>query len=256
MDFKDQGLPLASRVEKISPQLRAEEATRKALTSRSKTVLLFICLALQCFTSIGQVRKFGIKAGANRTSFSSRDSLGVSTRGTAHGYQVGAYMNLPYRRFLIQPGLSFISKGGYQNYINRTGPQQSDFKVRYDPKYLEIPLNILYAVRTGKGAVRVGTGGYFAYAIGGSSEGNGILYGQSYSQVTNKIQFGEGRDVYLSRLDYGVNGLINFDLTDQLGLGLNYSYGLSDINPNSSGGNGFYSDVNNRSLGLSIAYMF
>ena len=228
----------------------------KKYFSHLKTVLVFTYLAFQSFTSIGQVKKFGIKAGANITSFSSRDSMGVSTGGSVYGYQAGVYFNLPFGRFAIQPGLAFISKGGYQTYINNTGPQQSDYTVKYDPKYLEVPVNILYAVKTGNVSIGIGTGAYFAYAIGGSSEGNGILYGQSLSQAINKLNFGEGRDVSLSRFDYGINGLINFELPNQLGLNLNYSHGFSKINPNSPGGNAFYSDVNNRSLSLSATYNF
>lgn len=221
-----------------------------------KITFFIVFLMFPFLTSIAQTKGFGIKAGANISSFSSEDSEGVSTKGSVYGYQVGGHINLSFHRFIIQPGLTYISKGGYQIYINDSPAQPSDFQAKYYPKYLEIPLNILYDIKTGKRSLSFGGGPYFAYAIGGSEEGNGVLFGRSYSNAISDINFGEDRGSSLSTLDYGINAVIDLRIANNVGLNLNYSHGMSNISPGNTRNNGFVTDVNNRTWGISAVYSF
>lgn len=219
-------------------------------------VFFFAFIITKPLASIAQTKRFGVKAGANMTSFSSEDSEGVSTKGSIYGYQVGGHINLTLHKFIIQPGLTYISRGGYQKYVNSNPEQPSDFRVKYYPKYLELPVNILYGVKTGKTVIQIGGGVYFAYAIGGSAVGNGVLFGMPYSNKITKIPFSEDRSGALSALDYGINGVINLPVVNNIGFNLNYSHGMSNISPGNTSNNGFVTDVNNRTWGISAIYNF
>lgn len=214
---------------------------------------IFLMVSLN---SMAQTKRFGIEAGANISNFSSKDSLGVSTNGSVFGYQVGGYINLSLKRFTIQPALTYISKGGYQTAVYNNPDQPTDFQVKYYPKYIALPVNILYAVKAGNSAIYVGGGAYFAYAIGGSAEGNGLLFGTRYSNKISKIDFGEDRSSSLSPLDYGINAVLNLAVANNIGINLNYSHGISNISPGNTHYNGFVTDVNNRKWAISGVYSF
>lgn len=111
-------------------------------------------------------------------------------------------------------------------------------------------------VKKGKRAINIGGGAYFAYAIGGSGEGNGTLFGTPFSKNVRRITFGEDRSTALSAMDYGVNATINVGITNGLDLNLNYGYGMSNISPGNTRNNGFVTDVNNRNWGVSAIYSF
>ena len=165
-------------------------------------------------------------------------------------------MNFTLNRFIVQPGITYISRGGYQKFVNSNPSQPSDFQVQYYPKYLELPVNILYAVNTGKTAIQIGGGAYFAYAIGGSGKGNGVLFGTSYSNYITKIPFSDDMSGALSALDYGINGVVNLPINNNIGLNLNYSHGISNISLGNTPNNGFVTDVNNRTWEISAIYTF
>ena len=221
-----------------------------------KPILIFLFSLAISFHATAQVGRFGIYAGANTSSVASEDSEGVSTKGSVTGYQAGGHINIRLNKFIIQPGLSYISKGGHLKYVNTNPAQPSDYVVKFYPKYLEVPLTMLYVIKTGKKSLSFGGGPYVSYAVHGKLKGNGILFGKAYSNFVNSIDFAEDSSGFLSPLDYGLNGKVNLPLANQLGLNLTYSHGISNISPGNKPGSGFATDVNNRTWGVSAVYSF
>lgn len=178
--------------------------------------------------SFGQKPSFGIKAGLilsnatiERANFSGnnlRDN--TTTRTSIAG---GLYLNVPSgKKLIFRPGIEVVSKGA------RTKDDYSSIGYAIKFTYIEFPISFLYKINYTRGHLIIG---------GGPSIGVPI------------------RDIYNEyplKTEFGLNGLIGYELVSGFSLNLNYSHGLSNASKQSE----YIKKISNRYAGIAVGYSF
>ena len=145
-----------------------------------KKIFLLLTLAAGLTTAVNAQDKpvsFGVKAGlALPSQTASMSGISVSTSSKTSFY-VGGVANINLSPiFSLQPGLSFISKGGKVDFSDLgegMGLDPEDFegmKATTNMSYLELPVNLLANFSAGSGKVFIGAGPYAAYALSGNEK--------------------------------------------------------------------------------------
>jgi OOP family OmpA-OmpF porin len=146
--------------------------------------------------------------------------------------------------FYFQPGVMFSTKG--RNYKSLSQDSAVAFKQPFGfpdsivntyyyqtgkqfINYIDLPLNVVYKLKLGKGlSFLVGGGPYLSFFYGGSHTLEDVLVDVRVTTVENKdLPVGKGPGKY-STIDYGVNGLAGFEF-GRVFLTANYSRGLKDF---------------------------
>lgn len=220
------------------------------------TALLFAGYYSQAQT--GQFR-----AGLNLANVSVTDNGRVDDANQLTSFQVGLLGDLKLgTSFLsLQPGILYTGKGA--KIQEGTAGQRGYYKQTFNPRYIEVPLNLVFKAPLGSAArVFVGAGPYAAIGVGGTvkTEGTNIL-GQTYSREGD-IQFsnddpttfdeeeGAGLGI-VRRFDYGLNGTAGIE-GKSLVLGVNYGLGLAKLQSGSNSG----ADANNKHRVVSVTLGF
>lgn len=191
-----------------------------------KSLLLLSLIGTMSIAS-AQTVKYGIKAGANFSSFTASASAssggGSASSDNAVGFHIGAVADIGLGDFSIQPGVLFSTKGG----------AGSGSTVTFD--YIEVPVNVLYNIKTPAGKLFLGAGPYLAYGVAGS---NGVTFGSGSNDIGNP--------------DYGISFLGGHRFTSGIALSGGYDLGLANLNNDKSYG----LSVKNKSFNLSVGYFF
>ena len=146
--------------------------------------------------------------------------------------------------FYFQPGVSFVTKG--RNYKSALQDSSVAFKQPFGLpdsivntyyyqttkqfiNYIDIPLNVVYKLKLGKGVnFLVGGGPYISFFYGGSHTQEDILADVRITTTEDKdLQIGNGSGKY-SIFNFGVNGLAGIEY-GRVFLTANYSRGLNDF---------------------------
>ena len=213
--------------------------------------------------SITHAQRGQIKGGLNLANVSVTDNGRVSEANRLTSFQVGVVTDIPLGTSVLslQPGLLYTGKGS--KIQEGTAGQSGYYKQTFNPRYLEVPLNLVFkAPLTTSTRFFVGAGPYAAVGIGGDvkTEGTNIL-GQTYTRETD-IRFSdddpttfneeEGAGLGLvRRFDYGLNGMAGFE-TRNIVLGVNYGLGLAKLQSGTNSGE----DNNNKHRVLSFTLGF
>jgi hypothetical protein len=219
---------------------------------------LFLTLSLVFLTtfSFAQTVNFGIKAGLNLSTVAFNDhfpNFAVDPQNKT-GFQAGVVADIGFQHFSIQPGLVFITKG--QQFTNEFSTVSNNQTYSYHEtgserfNYLELPVNLLYKIQAAPGAkIHAGGGPYVGYGLSGTAIAH--VSGSQTSDYTGPLTFGtdQAKDDF-KLFDYGINLIAGVELKNHFTIDLNYGLGLKNI----SWGSG--SDEKNRSLGLSVGYLF
>jgi len=174
-----------------------------------------------------------IKAGVNFANISVNDDGDVDDNKTLTSFHVGITGDFDILPFLaIQPGIFFTGKGSKTQ--SGSTNDANYYKATTNPKYIEVPVNLVFKTPPGPARFFIGAGPYIAMGVGGKNKVEGKLLGSSFSSEENidwsnddpttgdEEDAGYGR---LRRFDYGLNGLIgveasNFVVSAGYGLGL------------------------------------
>lgn len=179
---------------------------------------------------------FGIKAGPNFSSYTSKASGTKTTSKLIVGLEAGVYANISLAdEFYFQPSLLYAGKGGKD--------KNSDTKINLS--YLELPLDFLFKPDIGNGnKFIVGVGPYVAYGIGGSVKGSTPSYDpfKSYN----------GADASLKRFDAGANVQLGYEMPSGFNVGLNTDLGLVNALNHGDNNNSF----RNTSFAVTVGYTF
>ena len=181
---------------------------------------LLITLFIAKF-SFGQKPVIGIKAGLALSNATIKpanpDPYNPTVKtSTRIGVLGGVYVDIPSgKRIIFRPGIEVVSKGTIV-----------DYPILFT--YVDFPLSILYKIKYATG-----------HFVAGGGPSIGVPITDSYSSYPLKTEF-------------GVNGLIGYQLPIGFSLNLNYNYGLTDANKN----NQFISKISNRYLGITVGYSF
>ena len=139
-----------------------------------KKNLLMAILILAAVTTYAQ--KFGVKAGANLSSYSGSNAKDLDSR---IGFQVGGLYELPVSGdFFIQPEALLTLNGAKYS--------TSGYSLSINPLYLQIPIKALYKLAAGPGKFTIAAGPYVALGIGGKETEKIDGNSQSYSLFTKE----------------------------------------------------------------------
>lgn len=200
-----------------------------------KTILLG-AIALISLSTFAQDKSgddgitYGVKAGVTFPTFSASD-IGDHTVKSITSFYVGGVVNIPVHSMLsVQPGLTLIGKGGK---LTSGTVGSSDF-LEFTPLYLEVPVNVVASFEAGPGKVFVGAGPYLSFGIGGKFKSEATVFGQTVSN-SRDLKFGTNSSTETSKdlksLDFGLNFLLGYQLTNGLSINGGYGLGLTNMNP-------------------------
>jgi hypothetical protein len=218
---------------------------------------VFLLAGFYATAQTGQVR-----AGVNLANVSVTENGRVEDANQLTSFQVGIIgdIKLGVSPLSLQSGILYTGKGS--KIQEGTAGQSGYYKQTFNPRYLEVPLNLLFRAPLGGTRVFVGAGPYAAIGIGGNvrTEGTNIL-GQTYTRESD-IQYsnddpttfneeeGAGLGI-VRRFDYGLNGTAGIEGKTYV-LGVNYGYGLAKLQSGSNSG----ADNNNKHRVLSFTLGF
>ncbi|WP_158642547.1 porin family protein [Chitinophaga japonensis] len=197
-----------------------------------KNVVLALLALLGTLSSYAQV-SFGVKAGFSSAKMSFDESDGVKRLAAWHAGAIADFELA--ENFALQPQLLVSTKGYKAEGIDES------FKLTY----LELPVNFLYKHELGAGKIFGGFGPYLAMGLSGK-------YGEVDVKFDGKKdeELGEtDEDIHGKRMDAGANFIAGYELKNGLLFSVNYSLGLTDVDPNGTKSkNGYF--------GISVGYLF
>lgn len=208
-----------------------------------KKVLLAVAGLMIAGVSFGQT-KFGVVAGAQFSSFTSKDADGdKETSDLLVGLRAGVTADLQLAdEFYIGTGLLYSGKGGKI--------KDADAKIKLG--YLQVPINFLFKPEVGAGKLNLGAGPYVAYAVSGKLKGS--VLGQDYSLDLFSDE-ARNDDQGLKRFDAGLGIVAGYELPVGLYLGIHADLGLVNTfnKPEGYTGDG---SAKNTSFGVNVGFKF
>lgn len=204
-----------------------------------------------------------IRGGINLANVSVTESGRVDEANQLTSFQVGLLTDIPLGTDFValQTGLLYTGKGSKVQ--KGTAGQAGYYKQTFNPRYLELPANLLFKAPLGKTTrVFAGAGPYLAMGVSGkvSTEGTRVVLGNySYERditfsnddpTTFSEEEGTGLGV-VRRFDYGANGTAGIEGKNLI-LGVNYGLGLAKL----QSGTNNNEDNNNKHRVLSFTLGF
>ena len=213
-----------------------------------KKGIFTLAMTLICGYSVAQTTatskvKIGLKAGVNLakiaiTGSEYQDDEKDNAKNIT-SFQFGAYADVPLSTsFSIQPGIILNGKGGEVQLSEagtQLGPPTVTGSVKSNIMYIEVPVTAVYRVN----GFYLGAGPYAAVALSGKHKSELTSSGQTANEDRN-IEFGSKNEDDFKRSDFGINLLGGYELKSGIQLGINYGFGLSNLDPSE----GTYSSKN------------
>jgi hypothetical protein len=222
-----------------------------------KLVLPVFALVLVANAASAQV-SLGAQAGAvfsksKTDDLSSLTGIDIDTKNRI-GFTAGLIADIPIGEsgFRVMPELNYVQKG-----VKADGSVEidifgqlvtADTEVDIPFSYLELPVNLAYAVEAGNGRFVIGAGPYAAYGLSAKAKIKVSALGQSEEEEED-FEFGSGDD-QVKRMDFGANFMAAYIMHNGLMLKVNYSLGLTNLSNTSD------SDWKNRYFGVTVGYFF
>lgn len=184
-----------------------------------KKVLLSLCAALLMAAAAQAQVSYGIKAGLNFPKLKFSGDNASITSDASTNFHVTGYANIfAAPNFAIQPGLSLQGKGGKFSDGDIFEIEEGSGTINL--MSLEIPVNAVYYIPAGTaGSVLVGAGPYLGYNISGNGKSG---------NVSEDIEFGSEQGEF-KRVDYGINFLAGFKISNGLLINAGYGLGLGNV---------------------------
>jgi len=220
-----------------------------------KKTLITAVLLVNAMALSAQIR-IGVKAGVNFANMEMKtdeSSLSISPSSRT-SYHFTGLVDIPLSTvFSFQPGVSVTGKGAKYNESQEEGSLFYKSEEVMDLMYLEVPLNAIARFEAGPGKFFIGAGPYVGLGLSGKYKQkvtSNIDGGTETISDESDINFGDGEDE-LKSLDFGVNGLIGYELSNGLNLNLGYGLGLSNIAGKDSG-----ATSKNKIFSISVGFLF
>jgi|SRR6476661_641249 len=218
-----------------------------------RSLIIKACFAIAAFAFTSSLllaqTKFGITAGGNVSSISSKPSSTINTTGGIVGYQAGFFISKRIKKFSIVPEFLVISKGGKIEVIYSSPQGATNLKSVDQLTYAQLPLTVYYTLPFKKSNVLVGGGGYYALALNGNEKSNGLLFGAAVNSQERDLNFGEGN--FFSKSDAGLRACVS-STVGRFNFTLSQDWGLTNLLASSNG----YPEMHSRALQLSLAFNF
>jgi hypothetical protein len=216
-----------------------------------KTKHYMLVFTLGVVFTTARAQQFTLKGGLNVSSnlieFADMPPELDMKSSPVYGFHGGASFDYLFTdRFSLESGLVYMQKGGTHditfNFFGLTSKVTQDFNFHY----VDIPLQAKY--RFGNGDVRffLGLGPYIGIGLWGKVKSTSEFMGNSESETKN-LSFGTDFEL----LELGLCGGAGVEYNSFL-LGLNYSYGLNNLDRSASDNDIFKNRVFSVSLGYII----
>lgn len=207
--------------------------------------LIFTLAALGIAGASFAQATFGIKAGPDFSSATSKSNGSKETSKMIVGLEGGVYANLPIApQFYIQPSLMYQGKGG---------KSKDNDNVTTRLNYLTLPIDLLFKpeMPNGSGAWIVGVGPYLGYGISGKTKYSGDQGEISPDPFKKNALLGD--KAALKRFDAGANVQLGYEMASGFNIVLNADLGLINIDNIKA-----HSDdsFKNTSFGITLGYTF
>ena len=216
-----------------------------------KKHLLTILFCIAITGVYAQTITYGLDAGLNFTKLPASADVGTVKDDYLLGFHAGGLVDIGFKSFSIQPGLFFTTKGGKTTVTvlevagNSTIPGTATGKTVLN--YIELPVNLLYRAKAGNGNFFIGGGPYIAVGVSGKATFDSNFNGQTF-HLSQNVSFGSG-DNEIKNPDFGVNGLLGYQLNS--GFMVNAGYGLGLLSTSNGSGS-----VKNKGFSFSLGYFF
>jgi len=185
-----------------------------------KKIILMILVAMATVSVSAQ--KFGVKAGANISSYYGSDAKDLDSR---IGFQVGGLYELPVSGdFFIQPEALLTLNGAAKSV---TG---ASFSI--NPLYLQVPVKALYKLAAGPGKVTIAAGPYLAIGIAGKETYK--IDGQSESSMSIFTKENGASEAILNSFDLGLSSAVGYELSSGLFFNLESTLGFLNVSKDSN----------------------
>jgi len=202
-----------------------------------KTVVLALLALLGTISTYAQV-SFGVKAGFSSAKMSFEESDGVKRLAAWHAGGI-ADIELA-ENFALQPQL-LVSTKGYKAEGVEGFTEDESFRLTY----LELPVNFLYKHELGAGKIFGGFGPYLALGLSGKYGDTDVKFDGKKTEELEETD----EDIHAKALDAGANFIVGYELKNGLLFSVNYSLGLTDVDPGGTKSkNGYF--------GISVGYLF
>jgi len=201
---------------------------------------LFFIIAISMIFSISnaQLLKFGIKAGANSSSFKldeidSPDAIITQANDATWGFHAGVFLRIKIAMLYLQPEVYFTSMGGKYNYQDPASSAAAELKT-FDMNRLDIPLLLGFKL----GPIRINAG----------PSGHLVL-----SHSTDL----DGLKADVNGMTWGYQAGLGIDLFKKLTLDARYEGNLSSLGESVTiGGTDFNTDMRTSQFLISLGWMF
>lgn len=211
-----------------------------------KSILLLVLVFTVAEFSNAQL-KFGIKAGANMSNFTTNMSEIADQIKASPNYQFGILFQIPViKNFIkIQPEVLYSVKGSELTDPNFVDLYNEASNITIKTQNIEVPVNIQLGLNLGSARAYVQAGPYFSYLTGGDVS----LDRTSFEKFAEDFSF--------NKVDYGVGfgagaELFGFQLALRYDLGFNpIGAPISDIVEGID-----FNNLKNKSFNISLAYLF
>ena len=216
-----------------------------------KKINLTLVIAIITILSVNAQTTFGVKAGANFSSFAYSDSYGEDDDEKARtSMHFGAVAEIQISdKFSLQPELLYSSLGTKWEWSGPDYSGEDAVKVNY----LTVPVMAKYYVAEG---FSLEVGPQIAFLLSAKYEWNETYDGESDSGS-------EDYKEYLKNVDFGLNFGVGYKLDSGLNFGARYYLGLSNIEEEEDGYDGRGDDydegdywMKNRVFQISVGYTF
>jgi hypothetical protein len=234
-----------------------------------KKIILSVAVIAVALGSNAQV-SFGGHVGANFASGKFTDNSSTpstsQTLKTKVGLTIGAVAEIEFGGGLsFRPELNFIQKGGKSSESQTTttpfGNITNASTGTTSLGYLELAPNFVYNFEAGSGKVFVGAGPDIAFGMGGkdkfTSTTTSTITGVPSTSTSgeNKVKFDGKKDAtdnnsHLKALDFGINVLAGYKLSNGAFISAGYTIGLSNISPYDK------TTYKNSGFNIKLGYMF
>ncbi len=211
--------------------------------TKNLMVVILVALGFQSFAQLS----LGVKAGANMANLTNVDDskmLLAFNLGATVDYQLAD-------RFSFETGLILSGKGAKYESSSNEGGVEVKATGKFNPIYLEIPLNGKYHFNLGSTKMYLAAGPYLAFGVAGKIKFE-LEGGLIPIDISKDIKWGSDDEDDLKRMDFGLNFGTGAEF-GRIGIGLQYGLGLSEIGKLNQEND---KSAKNNVISLSVAYKF
>ena len=208
-----------------------------------KKVLLTVAAVMAFGLMNAQEVKYGAKAGLNMSNFGG-DAENTDMK---IGFQIGGFAEIKISdKFAVQPELLFSTQGAKSEYSESEPGYSYSEESTVKLNYLNIPIMAKYYA-TEKFYVEAGP--QIGFLMSAKED---FDYSETFMGTTDSGSTSEDIKDGLNSTDFGLGLGLGYNITENVGAGLRYTAGLSNIYKDAPSG---YS-VNNSNIAVSVAYTF